>query len=245
LSTLLDEVVKAHGGLDRWRRASEICARVRTGGLLVHTRVPGNRFADYRITVDVHAPRTVIDPFPHDGQRGIFERGTVRIENREGEVVSSRAQPRSAFFGRSGLRRNIRWDALDSIYFAGYAMWGYLTTPYLLTRPGVQVDEGEAWKEGAETWRRLNVSFPPEIDTHSPYQSYYFDAGDRLRRHDYVALVVGKWARAAHYCADEVEAGGLVFATRRWVHPIGPGNRPLPFPTLVSLQLSDVMVVSK
>lgn len=237
--------MEAHGGLDRWQRARVIHARVRTGGLLVQTRVPGNRFADYRITVDVQEPRTVIDPFPNDGQRGVFERGTVRIENREGDVISSRTHPRSVFFGRSGLRRNIRWDALDSVYFAGYAMWCYLTTPYLLTREGVQVDEGATWKEGGETWRRLSASFPPDIDTHSRRQSYYFDASSRLRRHDYVALVVGRWARAAHYCADQVQADGLVFATRRWVHPIGPGNRPLPLPTLVSLQLSDVAVVTK
>ncbi|AKN16554.1 hypothetical protein MHAE_10763 [Mycobacterium haemophilum DSM 44634] len=245
MSKLLDQVMEAHGGLDRWQRARAIHARVRTGGLLVRTRVPGNRFSDYRITVDVQQPRTVIDPFPYDGQRGVFERGMVRIENREGDVISSRTRPRLAFFGRSGLRRNIRWDAMDSVYFAGYAMWGYLTVPYLLMREGVQVDEGQAWKEGAETWRRLNVSFPPDIDTHSRRQSYYFDASGHLRRHDYVALVVGRWARAAHYCADHVQAGGLVFATRRWVHPIGPGNRPLPFPTLVSLQLSDMVVVSK
>jgi hypothetical protein len=245
LSKLLDQVMEAHGGLDRWQNASAIHARVRTGGLLVRTRVPGNRFADYRITVDVQEPRTVIDPFPNDGQRGVFERGTVRIENREGDTVISRTHPRPMFFGRSGLRRNIRWDALDSVYFAGYAMWCYLTTPYLLTREGVRVDEGETWKEAGETWRRLNASFPPDIDTHSRRQSYYFDASGRLRRHDYVALVVGGWARAAHYCADQVQAGGLAFATRRWVHPIGPGNRPLPLPTLVSLQLSNVAVVTK
>jgi hypothetical protein len=42
-------------------------------------------------------------------------------------VVASRDNPRAAFFGRAGLRRNLRWDALDSTYFAGYAMWNYLT----------------------------------------------------------------------------------------------------------------------
>ncbi len=244
MSGLLDQVMQAHGGWDRWQSSAVIHARVRTGGLLVRTRVPGNRLADYRVAVDVHEPRTVIDPFPHDGQRGVFERGTVRIEDRDGEVVSSRTYPRSAFFGRSGLRRNIRWDAMDSVYFAGYAMWGYLTTPYLLTREGVQVDEGETWEEGGQTWRRLNVCFPPDIDTHSPRQTYYFDTRGQLRRHDYIALVVGRWARAAHYCADEVQADGLIFATRRGVHPIGPGNRPLPFINLVSMRLSDVVVES-
>jgi hypothetical protein len=242
MSALLHEVLDAHGGLERWRKAKTIHARVRTGGLLVRTRVPGNRFADYRITVHVQEPLTVFDPFPRDGQRGVFERRAARIESRGGEVISLRANARAAFFGRSGLRRNIRWDPLDSVYFAGYAMWNYLTTPYLLTREDVEVSEGETWQEGGETWRRLNASFPPDIDTHSPRQTFYFDAGGRLRRHDYVAEVVGPWARAALHCADPVQAGGLVFPTRRRVHPIGRGNRSLPFPTLVSMQLTDMRV---
>jgi hypothetical protein len=76
----------------------------------------------------------------------------------------------------------------------------------------------------------------------SPRKTFYVDAGGRLRRHDYVPEVIGRWARAAHHCADHVQADGLLFPTRRWVHPLGPGSRSLPFPTLVSLQLTDLRV---
>ncbi|MCV7116779.1 hypothetical protein H7I93_05845 [Mycobacterium nebraskense] len=228
MTALLDEVLDAHGGLERWGKARTVHARVRTGGLLIRTRVPGNRFADYRITVHVQQPLTVFDPFPQDGQRGVFERGAARIEGHDGEVLSSRA-----------------WDPLDSVYFAGYAMWNYLTFPHLLTREGVEVSEGDTWSERGETWRRLEASFPPNIDTHSPHQTFYVDAGGRLRRHDYVSEVIGRWARVAHHCADHVQAGGLLFPTRRWVHPLGPGNRSVPFPTLVSLQLTDLRVEAK
>jgi hypothetical protein len=54
---LLGEVLEAHGGLERWRAARTVRARVRSGGLLVRTRVPGNRFADYRLTVAVDQPQ--------------------------------------------------------------------------------------------------------------------------------------------------------------------------------------------
>jgi hypothetical protein len=241
-NALLDEVLEAHGGLERWRAARTVRARVRSGGLLLRTRVPGNRFADYRLTVEVDQPRAVIDPFPMDGQRGIFERGRVRVETESGDLVASRDNPRAAFFGRAGLRRNLRWDALDSTYFAGYAMWNYLTMPLLLTREGVEVSEGDAWEEEGESWRRLEASFPETVETHSRRQTLYFDAQGLLRRHDYVAEVVGRWARAAHYCVDHAQAGGLVFATRRWVRPIRPGNQSLPFPTMVSLALSELQV---
>ncbi len=241
---LLDEVLEAHGGLERWRAVRTITAQVHSGGFLIRTRVPGNRFADYKLTVQVTEPRVVIDPFPRDGQRGVFDCGEARIENGAGEVLASRMDPRSAFSGRSGLRRNLRWDALDSTYFAGYAMWNYLTTPYLLTRGDLELREGEPWDEQGESWRRLEVTFPASLDTHSRHQTFYFDAGGLLRRHDYVAEVVGGWARAAHHCADHAQAGGLVFPTRRRVRPIRPGNRSLPFPTMVWIELADLRVTT-
>lgn len=239
---LLDEVLEAHGGIERWRGAATIRAHLRSGGLLVRTWVPGTKFADYRLEVEVAEPRATLSPFPRPGQRAVFDRGEVRIETDGGRTVSSREDPRPEFFGRAGLRRNLRWDALDSTYFAGYAMWNYMTTPYLLTRDGIDASEGEPWIQGGETWRRLEVAFPPGLDTHSAQQTLYFDDRGLLRRHDYVAEVVGGWAHGAHHCADHIEAGGLTFPTRRWVRPIGPRNRSLPFPTLVWLRLSEIEV---
>ena len=92
MTALLDEVLEAHGVLARWRKARTVQARVRTGGLLIRTRVPGNRLADSHLTVYVQEPRTVLDPFPRDGQRGVFERGAARIESRDGAVLSSRCR---------------------------------------------------------------------------------------------------------------------------------------------------------
>jgi hypothetical protein len=240
--SLLDEVLEAHGGAARWNAARSMQARVRSGGFLVRTRMPGNRFADYTLTIEVAEPHAVMDPFPRPGERAVFDQGEARIEGDDGEVIASRPDPRPDFSGLSGLRRNLRWDPLDSAYFAGYAMWNYMTFPQLLTRPGMEVSEGDTWDEDGRGWRRLEVSFPEALDTHSAHQTFYFDARGLLRRHDYVAEVVGGWARAAHYCTEHAEAGGLVFPTRRWVRPIGPRNRPLPFPTLVWLELSEPRV---
>jgi hypothetical protein len=242
LSSLLEEVLEAHGGRDRWAAATTIRANVRSGGLLLRTRVPGNGFADARIEVDVDRVRSTATPYPDEGGRGVFDSGAVRIETPAGEVIEERRDPRPYFFGRSGLRRNLRWDRLDAVYFAGYAWWNYLNAPYLLTREGMKVTEVEPWREGEETWRRLDVEFPAGLDTHSREQTFYFDAELRLRRHDYTPDIISGRARAAHMCADHVVAGGLLFPTRRWVRPIGRRNRPLPFPTLVWLELRDIEV---
>ena len=242
--TLLDEVLEAHGGGARWEAARRVRARARSGGFLIRTRVPGNRFAEYDLTVDLDERRTVFDPFPEPGVRGVFERGEARLEGPGGEVIASRAQPRRAFFGRSGIRRNVRWDPLDATYFAGYAMWNYLAFPPLLLRDDVEVRELSRWDSGEDELRRLEATFPDTIDTHSPRQTFYVDGRGLLRRHDYVADVVGRWARAAHLCEDHVEADGLVFPTRRWVRPIGLRNRPAPFPTMVWIDLTELHVES-
>jgi hypothetical protein len=240
--TLLDEVLEAHGGTARWAAARRIGAHARSGGFLLSSRFPGTKLAHYRLSVELDERRTVFDPFPEPGVRGVYDRGAVRLERGDGEVIASRAEPRAEFFGRSGLRRNLRWDALDATYFAGYAMWNYLSFPALLLRPDVEVSEISPWRSAGTGLRRLEAQFPESLDTHSRRQTFYVDSRGLLVRNDYVADIMGQWARAAHRCADHVEAEGLVFPTRRWVRPVGPGKRPLPFPTMVWIRLADLRV---
>ncbi len=52
-------------------------------------------------------------------------------------------------------------------YFNGYALWTYLTTPFLLAMDGVQAEETEPWREGSELWRVMRAYFPGSIETHS------------------------------------------------------------------------------
>jgi hypothetical protein len=190
-------------------------------------------------------PYAAAESFPVPGERAVFDRGVVRIESEKGEVLRQRDDPRRQFFGRAGIRRNFRWDELDFAYFAGYAWWNYLNLPLLLLRDDVGVIEGTPLRTGEERWHRIDVTFPAGLDTHSPRQSFFYDEELRLRRHDYVAEVVGRWARAAHFCGEHREAGGLLFPTRRRVVPIGPRGRPLPGPVLVALDLLEIDVVPR
>ena len=244
VSELLDQVLEAHGGLERWRAAKTIRAAVRAGGMLLRTRMPGNRFADYRLQMELAEPRIAMEPFPVQGQRAVFDHGRVRIETEGGDVVASRDDPRPLFFGRSGVRRNLRWDACDATYFAGYAMWNYLTTPLLFTREGMKVSEGGAWREAGEEWRCLWVEFPDGLDTHSRRQAFYVDDSGLLRRQDYTAEVVSRAARTAHYMEQHREFGGLVFPTKRRVVPRGPGGRSLRLPVMVWLEIDEIEVSS-
>jgi hypothetical protein len=222
--TLLEEVLEAHGGLGAWSSATEIEAEIRSGGFALGSKGVGRPFRHYEARVTVQEPRTVIDPYPRPGSRGVFEGDSVRIESeRSGEALTERRRPRDLF---PGVRRRLWWDRLDALYFAGYALWNYLTTPLLLTRTRVEEDG-----------RLLRVTFPPELPTHSREQTFYTDDRGLITRLDYTAEVFGGWARAKHLCTDHREFDGLVFPTRRRVTPAN-----LPFPLLVRLDIDRVAV---
>ena len=65
--------------------------------------------------------------------RWIFTSDRVWIERRDGLVIEERFEPRAAF---AGHEHSTPWDRLHLTYFIGYAIWNYLTAPFLFTRPG-------------------------------------------------------------------------------------------------------------
>jgi hypothetical protein len=63
----------------------------------------------------------------------------------------------------------------------------------------------------------VEVIIPPDVHTHCPRQRIYFGDDGRIVRHDYVAGVIGAWARGAHYWEDYRRCSGLLIACRRRV----------------------------
>jgi hypothetical protein len=59
MSGLLDEVLTAHGGLERWRAATALTAHGRFSGLL-SSRFPGNRMAPVSVRVELAKQHAVI-----------------------------------------------------------------------------------------------------------------------------------------------------------------------------------------
>jgi hypothetical protein len=205
------------------------------------SKFKSSAFAEYEISVDTARPLAVFEPFPRPGRRGVFAGDSVRIESGP-EVVAERSGAREAFFGLGRIRRTAWWDDLDALYFAGYAMWNYLNTPFLLVRDDVEVREGEQWWQEGETWRRLHATFPEGFHTHCREQTFYFDRDGLLRRHDYAPDVISPLAKAVHMCHEHKKFDGFTFPTRRVVTPRSPRNRPLRGPTLVWISLADIRV---
>jgi hypothetical protein len=199
--TLLDETIAAHGGLERWHAIHSIDIALRCGGIALPAKRQPSILRRFRATVD---PRR-----PHVQLHGI------------GTFDASQPRPH-------GMARRMKWRTDDIVHFAGYALWGYLATPFIFAEADVVVRELPR--------RRLRVDFPDRIPAHSRRQTFHFDDDAILRRLDYTAEVfLGPLGRAPHHCYDHTWIGGLLIPMRRRVTPRG-----LSSPTLVSIDIDEL-----
>jgi len=235
MNELLHRAIAAHGGLDRFNQFQQVSAALSIGGALWSLKGQAGVLSTY-VTVELHQEHASFAPFKLPNQRAVFTPERVAIETNEGVVVAERSNPRAAFAGHG---RETPWDELHLIYFAGYAMWTYLTVPFSLTWAGFEAREIEPWQEQGETWRRLKVTFPPSIASHSTEQTFYFGDDGLLRRHDYVDEVAGNFP-VAHYVSQYQDSSGLLIPTRRRVFARQPDNTPALDVLTVSIDLSDI-----
>jgi hypothetical protein len=240
-SSLLQNTIAAHGGMDLWKSLQAVDVDISASGFLF-TAKRRPVLNHVRMRAWTREPRFAFYDYPRQGQIAeLVGTNEVRITGSDANVLVRRTDPRKAF---SSLRHLFSWDDLDFIYFAGYATWNYLTAPFLLTWPGVVLKELEPLKSGTSSLRRLQVAFPDNIPTHSRQQTFYFDEHGILLRLDYTAEVVGGWAHAAHFCEEYRTFDGLLAPTRRRVLPLPFGNQPLPGPMLVAIEVHDLKPIS-
>jgi len=238
MGSLLRRALDAHGGLERWRRFEQVSAHLRNDGVLWALKGQPGVLDDVKVRVAMHREWASHSPFVESNWRTSFEPQRVAIETTEGQVVEERPSPRDSFAGH-GLETP--WDRLQLAYFAGYAMWTYLTVPFVIATDGVVTEELPEWKENGESWRRLKVTFPSSIATHSTVQTFYFGSDGLLKRHDYDTEVLGG-TPAAHYVDGYEETSGIRFPTRRKVLRRLPDGTASPEPLIVTIALSEVEV---
>jgi hypothetical protein len=235
MSELLDLVLQAHGGLDRWNKFNRVTATVFTGGGLWPMKGAALDPIPREMTVTLYEEWASISPFGQPDWHNVFTPDRVVIETATGDVVQERSDPRASFASHV---MNTRWDPLHLAYFNGYAIWTYLTTPFFMAMPGFTVAEISPWREGGELWRGLRVRFPDEIASHSKEQDFYFGDDFLLRRHDYHVDVAGGFP-AAQYVHDILEVEGLRYPTKRFAYVRGPNLKPIRDLQLVSIDLSN------
>lgn len=237
MSDLLSTIIAAHGGLARWNQFTELKAHLDQGGALWGLKGKAGLLDSVDVTVGLRDEWASHSPFGRPGRRSLLTPDRVVIEDVDGsrEVLEA---PRASFAGHD---LNTPWSDLQLAYFAGCAMWTYLNTPFLLARPGVRSEEIAPWQENGVTLRRLKVTFPAGIATHSTVQTLYADADGLLVRHDYDVEIAGN-TPGAHFISGYTEVSGIMIPTRRRIFPRQPDGQAMAEPLVVSIDLSDIVL---
>jgi len=239
INELVEKIIDAHGGMDTWNKIEEINVTARTGGILPLSKLKYSALSKINFTVYPKKIQTVFNDFPEIGSKGVFDNGSVYIENGKGEIEDEREDPRS-YFNR--ISKKLYWDFLDTIYFTGYAGWNYLCTPFIFNTYNFEFSGVDGIEDNGEKLEGLKVVYPDEIHTHSKEQTFYFDSFGLLRRLDYTADVIGSWAHAAHYCYDYVKHGGISFPLSRKVFMRKSDGSHVDFPIVFWIKILSIVI---
>jgi hypothetical protein len=234
LTETAEKAIAAYGGLALWQNAKKLEVEISASGLaFTLKRRPFFRHA--KMVLDVHRPFSSLTPIGLDScVTGVLDGPNVRLENKQGQLISERRNARDYF---KINRRLFYWDDLDMSYFANYASWNYFTLPALLMREDI------VWKELEPG--RLEARFPDAIPTHSRVQRFRFDRETGLLiQHDYTARIISPLAAASNVVLQHAKnSAGVVYPSIRRVTPKGPKGIPLGGPVLIRLEIHDYRLI--
>jgi len=233
--TLLQEVIAAHGGSDRWAQLRHFTVYASVDGALLARKGKRGALKDVVISGDTRDQRVSIAGFTAPDKRGLYQPDRVAIQTMDGTMLESRDNPAASFDGHTD---QTPWDDLHLAYFCGYAAWTSLTAPFLFARPGFQTEELEPWRQGNETWRRLKVVFPPDIVTHCREQVFYFSEDGLQRRADFQTIDTGK-EQITYFSSAHQPFSGIVLATLRRALKLGSDGIAVARPAFVDIEIFD------
>jgi hypothetical protein len=236
MSNLLETVIEAHGGLERWGELDAVSARLVQGGALWALKGQQGVLDDVFVRASLHQERESHHPFGSPDRRSAFTPERVAIETTKGDAVEALEQPRASFAGHT---LETPWTTLQLAYFVGTAMWTYLTQPFTFALPGFETAELDPWHEAGEEWRRLHVVWPSYLATHSTEQTLYVGEDGLFRRHDYDVEISGG-TMGAHYITDYAKVAGIMIPTKHRIFPRSPDGQALGEPLIVSIDLSEI-----
>ncbi|MBN3510473.1 hypothetical protein SAMN04488583_2902 [Mycobacterium sp. 88mf] len=236
MTDLLADVLDAHGGLTRWNEFSRVEATIVTAGKLWALKGQPQDDTPRRMTVALRQQWASVQPFGAPDQKTDFTPDRVAIEKLDGRVVAELGSPRDSFGGHA---LETPWTPLQRAYFNGYALWNYLTAPFLMSLPGFAVHEIDPVTDCGETWRSLQVHYPSYIASHSRVEEFYFDADHLIRRHEYRVDVAGGFA-TKHYTDDLVEFDGIKVPTKRRAYRCDANGQILPDELMVAIDLTNI-----
>jgi hypothetical protein len=235
MNELLSLAIKAHGGQDRWDKVTSVEVAASITGAIWHVKSKPDVLRNVVMTADTRVER-LTTLFVGQDRRSAFEPDRVVIEQRDGTLIEARDNPEASF---EGQQLDTPWDDIHVAYFSGEALWTYLNTPFLYARDDFSSEEISPIEADGETWRRLKVTFPDSVKSHTREQISCFGPDGLLRRHDYTVDILGG-GTGLNYASGYEDVDGIIVPTRRRVYAYEGDYQLVPEPLLVAIDLTDI-----
>jgi len=238
MTELLNLAVNAHGGLDRWSKVKAVKVAASITGAIWYVKGKGDFLKNVVLIVETRKERVTVD-FPGQNKRAVFEPNRSVIETVDGTMVEARDNPEESF---AGQQRETPWNDIHVVYFVGEALWTYLNTPFLYTYEGFTTVEIPSIQVEGETWRRLKVTFPDSVKSHTREQISCFGPDGLLRRHDYTVDILGG-ATGLNYASDYRNVDGIMVPTKRRVYAYEGDYQLVKEPLLVAIDMGEIQLL--
>jgi hypothetical protein len=235
MNDLLNFAVEAHGGLTRWNKVKSVTVAAAVGGEIWRDKSKVDYLKSVILNVETKRERVTTD-FPGQDKQSVFEPNRVEMQRRDGSIIATREDPEASFRGQGQFTP---WDDLHVAYFSGEAFYTYINTPFLCTYDGFSSREISPIQVDGETWRRLEVTFPDTVKSHTKTQIFCFGPDGLLRRHDYTVDVLGG-APGLNYASGYREVDGIIFPTKRRVYAYKGDYQPVKEPLLVDIDMAEI-----
>ncbi len=235
MNDLLNTALTAHGGLVRWNRIASITIDASISGAFWSIKNQGDVLRQVRLEVDTTRQRLTMGFLGQD-KRTLFEPDRVELQRGDGQLIEARDNPQRSF---EGQQFESPWDALHLAYFTGVALWTYLNTPFVYATEGFATGEIDPIEVGDETWRRLAVTFPQDIKTHTRQQVACFGPDGLLRRHDFSIDLLGG-APSQLFATDYRDVEGIIIPTTRraYAQELGSGQ------PMVAIDMGEITITN-
>jgi hypothetical protein len=235
---LLNLAIKAHGGLERWNKVKTIKVAASITGGIWYVKGKGDFLKNVILTVETGKEHVTVD-FPGQDKRAIFQPDRIVIETAGGALIEARDDPEKSF---AGQQRETPWDDIDVTYFVGEALWTYLNSPFLYTHEGFATEEIPSIQVDGEVWRRLKVTFPDNVKSHTREQISCFGPDGLLRRHDYTVDILGG-ATGLNYASDYRNVDGIIVPAKRRVYAYEGDYQLVKEPLLVAIDMGAITLM--
>ena len=235
MNDLLELAIKAHGGLERWEKVTSVTAGASITGAIWYVKGRPDVLKSVQVRADTTAERLTM-VFVGQDKRSTFQPDRVVIETGDGTLIDARDDREASFEGQT---TDTPWDDIHVAFFSGEALWTYLNVPFLYARDDFESEEIAAIEANGEVWRRLKVTFPATVKSHTHEQISCFGPDGLLRRHDYTVDILGG-ATGLNYVSEYQDVDGIIVPTRRRVYAYEGDYQLVKEPLLVAIDLANI-----